>query len=146
MMLLSLMLLSMTSTGEAAGRAGQGFGIGAVIGEPSGLTMAWKDSQGGVQTHLSWSLKHDHFRVSADYLYNVAEIPTSGPTLPFYVGIGGVVGIGDDTSLGVRVPLGLALIPRQAPVEGFVELAPTVYLFPDTDVDIEGVLGARFYF
>lgn len=132
---------------NAHAQARQGFGLGLVAGEPSGLTVAWAASeQRAFQSHLSWSVVNDRMRVSADYLQTVAVLDTSGPRLPVYVGLGGVVSVGEPAWLGARIPLGVALIPRQVPIEPFLELAPTVYVFPDTDVDLEGALGARIYF
>jgi hypothetical protein len=52
---------------------------------------------------------------------------------------------GDFLGIGVRVPLGLEffIIPE---VEIFGELVPGISLFPDTDFDLDGGIGARYYF
>lgn len=136
-----------------------GFGLGVVIGEPTGLSLAWQSPAQTIQSHLSWSLERNWIRVNVDYLKTVAEIPTDGPALPLYVGIGGALAAHDDdwgddndwydddyAAFGARIPLGMRLLPRQVPIDVFLEVAPVVYLIPSTDVDIDLGLGVRFYF
>ncbi len=48
--------------------------------------------------------------------------------------------------LGGRIPLGFAIHPRDVPLEPFLEVAPGVLVFPETDVIVEGALGLRYYF
>jgi len=45
----------------------------------------------------------------------------------------------------VRVPVGLNYLFEENPLGLFLELAPTVNLAPDTDFDMNGALGIRFY-
>lgn len=148
---LSLLLLG---TLAQAGEGGQGFGIGVVLGEPTGVTLGvGLTGKTSLQAHLAWSLGKDAVRANVDYLYHpvMKPIPDGGFNLGFYVGAGAVVGVWDDgpvadVALGVRVPIGLQLVPNGAPVDVFAEVAPGVYLLPYTDVLVEGGLGVRYWF
>lgn len=137
-------------------RSPQGFGLGVVLGDPTGLSFAWRPNEAWlVQAHVGWSLTNERLRLSADYLWNFAHLNAPGaPALDFvpYVGVGGRARIGDDdhhdhgTGIGVRVPVGMAMLPSDVPIDVFLELAPVLLLFPDTDFELDGGLGARFYF
>jgi hypothetical protein len=71
-------------------------------------------------------------------------------TLPFYVGVGGFLetseGNDNHTEGGILVPVGLAVQWTKYPVEAFIELAPGVAVAPDTEFELMGGIGARFYF
>lgn len=165
-----LALLVTLGSASAAFAQGAGpFGLGLVLGEPSGLTgKYWMDGAQAVQGHLAFSLdEHDRGRdyvvVIADYLYHidVFNMRSSSVDLPIYVGIGGKVSIrtGDDRwcqehhnscdsdlGVGVRIPIGLDLLLRKAPLEFFLEIVPGLRVIPSTDGDVDAGLGARYYF
>ena len=46
----------------------------------------------------------------------------------------------------MRVPFGIAYLAATVPLEFFLEIVPVLDLVPDTDVDIEGAIGFRYYF
>jgi hypothetical protein len=48
--------------------------------------------------------------------------------------------------VGVRVPVGLSYIFDDAPVDIFVEIAPTIDFVPDVRGEITGGIGIRFWF
>lgn len=128
--------------------APRGFGLGIVVGEPTGLTMAVRpDEMNALQVHASWSVIADRFRVSADYLRTFAVARADGFDVPVYVGIGGVAGVqGGSGAVGGRIPIGLAVHPERTPLEPFVEVAPGVLVLPETTPIFEGALGLRYYF
>lgn len=133
-----------------------GFGLGVVVGEPTGLTFALRpDEYNALQMHASWSVIADRARVSVDYLRSVAIARGSGWSAPFYVGLGGIVGVQGDSgpfdndanlALGARVPIGFAVHPSDVPIEPFLEVAPGVLVLPATTPIFEGSLGVRYYF
>jgi hypothetical protein len=132
----------------------RGLGLGVVVGEPTGLTLALRPTDArAVQSHLSWSFLTARFRVSLDYLQSVAVLDTAQLDLPIYVGLGGTMGAeggppwdeAGDPWLGVRVPVGLSVLSERAPLEVFGEVVPVLYVFPETSVGLEGVLGARVF-
>ncbi|MBL7952344.1 MAG: hypothetical protein JNM62_11570 [Flavobacteriales bacterium] len=53
---------------------------------------------------------------------------------------------GTHLDLGIRFPVGLAYLFDGAPVDVFLELAPTLDLVPSTSVDFDGGIGFRYWF
>jgi len=127
-------------------------GVGVILGEPTGLSAKkWLSSEHAIDAALAWSFSHDtRIQVHGDYLYHrsraFATEGTSG-TIPFYFGIGGrmVLGGDDDANIGARFPVGLGKTLRSAPIELFLEIVPILDLAPDTEFDLNGAVGVRYY-
>ena len=159
-LLLPLFLLSATTAlsqeaDEGEGRAllddveWRGFGAGIVLGEPTGLTAkVWMGEHSALDAAVAWSFVGDgSLYVHGGYLFHFAS-PVGieeGELLP-YAGAGAKVVFADDPEFGIRVPLGVAYFFEGAPVEVFLELAPGLQLFPETEADVTGGIGGRFYF
>jgi len=126
-----------------------GFGLGIVLGEPTGLSAKlWTGSSNAFDFAAAWSFKGDgHLLVQADYVWHSFNlIHVSSGKLPLYYGIGGRAIFSDDPLLGVRVPLGLNYLFDDAPIDIFAEIVPILDLIPETDFDLGGGLGVRFWF
>lgn len=129
------------------------FGLGIIVGEPTGISAkTWLSDHNALDAAVAWSVnRNSRFQLHADYLYHrnylFATEDVSG-RIPFYFGIGGRVRFADngDDRLGVRFPLGLTTMMQQLPIEFFVEIVPIMDLAPDTDFDINGAIGARWWF
>lgn len=129
------------------------FGLGIIVGEPTGISAkTWLNDHNAVDGAVAWSVNENaRFQVHADYLYHrnylFATEDLTG-RIPFYFGIGGRMRMAErgDDRLGVRFPLGITTLLRQAPIEFFLEVVPVMDLAPDTDFDINGAIGARWWF
>lgn len=125
-------------------------GLGLMVGEPTGLTFkAWTSDINAFDVGMAWSVgNYDAISIHADYLWHrfgVFNEIDSGQ-MPVYYGIGGRLVLGDpDTHLGARIPIGIAYLFEESPVELFLEVAPIVDLVPETDFDMNGALGVRLY-
>lgn len=136
------------------GRLAEGpsiLGGGVVVGEPTGITakMWFTETGFGIDAAAAWRFSDDSsFHLQIDGLFHLALIETEGGRyIVPYVGAGLTNRLSDDPRLGLRVPVGLSLLPfRALPLEFFAEIAPGVGLWPETDADLEFGLGARFYF
>jgi hypothetical protein len=134
----------------------EGIGLGVILGDPSGLSVAYrKGEHHAVQVHFGYSTFHDRFHLSADYLYNLVILETpnmAGVRFPVYLGVGGHFqsygrDLGNDAAgLGVRIPVGMALLPRSLAIDPFVELVPVILVLPETNAGLEGGVGIRLYF
>jgi hypothetical protein len=154
--ILALLLVGTRAEGAGLEHAPGGLGLGLVAGNPSGIS--WALRSGGdsyFQGAVGWSLSDDRLETSLDYCrtletLDVPEAPNL--TFPIYVGLGGHLQIGDgeyredEAGLGLRVPVGLAMVPRSFSADVFLELAPSMRLFPETDFTLDAGLGARIYF
>jgi hypothetical protein len=169
-----LLLAALTGTAEAqpspvgvsrqpTGIEGEpeGFGMGLVLGEPTGLSFAYRTGEWtNIQAGLGWSFSNSRIHLTGDYTRNVfIARPDDTPDVrfPIYVGIGGRVKLGfneDDgrgkdeasNSVGVRFPIGAAVLPTTQRLDVFLEIAPVLLLIPDTSFGLDGALGARIFF
>jgi hypothetical protein len=127
----------------------QGFGIGVILGEPTGISgKIWTSQQNAVDAGLAYSFRRKgYFHLHADYLWHFPHVIQSAERFPLFAGIGGRVAAGRGSGIfGIRIPFGLAYWVRSAPVEVFLEVAPIVDLAPATEVSGNGGIGARFFF
>jgi hypothetical protein len=136
----------------------KGFGLGIILGEPTGLSAkAWTSKYNAFDFAIAWSFNKYHHDndyqndgsvlLQADYIWHFFNaISVSSGKLPLYVGIGGRVVLADDPSFGVRIPFGLNYLFADAPIDVFLELVPILDLSPSTDFGIGGGIGIRYWF
>ena len=126
-----------------------GFGMGLILGEPTGLSAKlWTSGDNAFDFAAAWSFKGDgHLLLQADYVWHFFELmPVPSGKLPLYIGLGGRVVLADDPSFGIRVPIGIDYLFDDAPIDVFLELVPILDLSPATDFGIGGGLGIRYWF
>jgi hypothetical protein len=151
------------SSGMSSFEANKTFGLGIILGSPTGLSAKYYLSG---STALDFALGlyrryryDDAVQAHVDFLWHPAVLAETEPfMLPFYVGLGGRLlhhdryrdrDFDDGTHLGVRVPIGLLMDFNTVPIDIFFELALVVDFIVDHDhgyVDFDGAIGARFYF
>ncbi|MBL7964330.1 MAG: hypothetical protein JNM31_10870 [Flavobacteriales bacterium] len=139
----------------------QGFGLGIMVGEPTGISgKLWLGGSNALAMGLAWGglgQSGGYFHVHTDYLFhNFSLIPVSSGKLPLHYGPGVRMrfwndgyeykGKDRDFDLGVRLPVGLTYMFDEAPVDIFFELVPSLSLIPDTSFDLDFALGARYWF
>lgn len=130
------------------------FGLGVMIGEPTGISAKlWTSNSNAFDFGLGWSVigkRNDsgsRIHLHADYLWHAWNAIHSTERFPLYYGIGGrFKGGGNEGSLAVRGVFGLAWMPRQTPIDIFLEMAPSFELTPSTGFAIDAALGARYFF
>lgn len=126
-----------------------GIGLGLIVGEPTGISgKFWTGSTTAFDAGLAWSfIDEGAFHIHGDYIFhNMRLISVPEGTLPFYYGIGARIKTANDTKLGVRVPIGLAYLFSNAPIDIFLEVVPILDLTPKTDFSINAAIGARYFF
>ena len=127
------------------------FGIGVVAGEPTGITGKYMlNDSNGIDAGVGWKTSGDsEFHIYADYLFHIHDlIKVKKGALPVYIG-GGLRWVdreNRDNKFGIRVPVGLEYLFDNVSLGAFAELVPVLNLTPDTDFDLEGGIGIRFYF
>jgi len=142
------------------GYAQERFGIGVMLGEPSGISWKYHLSSKNALSGLVGFSPFDRFRVHVDYLW--ISRPFDEPSLSFWYGLGGAVGFGRadylvkqdkhsyvtrtaSMGLGVRMVGALNFAIPRSPVEIGLEVAPIVILGPRAGVGIDGGIYVRFY-
>jgi hypothetical protein len=139
-----------------------GFGLGFIVGEPTGLSAKlWTSRTNAFDFGLGFSVGGDrisnhnyvyngdsriHFHM--DYLWHSFTAISSTQQFPLYYGVGGRYnsGGGYDGSFGVRGVVGIAWLPSGAPLDLFVEVVPVFQLTPNTGFGVDAGLGIRFFF
>lgn len=88
------------------------------------------------------------FHAHADYLFHNFRAIQGSEKFPLHYGPG--INLDyyryEELILGVRGNFGISWLPRKAPMDVFLELAPIVNLFPVAFFDVNAGLGTRFYF
>ena len=125
------------------------FGLGIILGEPTGLSLkAWQSDYIAYDAAFAWSFgDNGNVHIHVDYLlHNYHIIRTANAYTPIYYGIGGRIQTKNETALGVRIPLGINFRSRRIPIDIFVEIVPALNIIPKTEFDLEGGIGVRYYF
>jgi hypothetical protein len=160
--------------GGSVSPMGRQFGIGLQVGYPTALSLKYmltgdQGIQGGVgifgyQCGRNFGFCTYGFALHADYLWHAAVLASPPPfVLSFYIGGGAQLGFGGYAgpfytpfgsyvagagyfSLAARVPFGLSMALTQIPIEIFLEVTPTLIIFPPLGFTFAPSLGFRFYF
>jgi hypothetical protein len=168
------LILGMVFLGVTAGlspgatAAGNNFGLGFVLGNPSGLSAKLPSGpinafhfilaydQGRGWGNRGWANDYcnnndndcnGRLYLGGDYVwYNYNAIPVSQGRLPFYYGPGIWTSVADNSAVGIRFALGLEYQFATAPFDIFLEIAPGIRVIPNTSGYVSSGLGARFYF
>lgn len=155
-----LMLLSLVFSGTVASAKASRFGLGVVLGDPTGLTgKYWLSRTRAIDGAMAWDLDDsDSLVFQTTYLlYHPAALKLDHVGLDFYYGVGLKFvwhdhenhhghHDHDDFMLGPRVPVGLSYIFKKSRIQLFGELSVTLHLVESTDVDLGFGLGARYFF
>ncbi len=142
-----------------------GFGLGVILGEPTGVSVKkWVSDTRAIDGAAAWSLSdNESLQLHADYLihlYDPENLLAIQDKVPLYYGAGVRVRLDaedddhgkdnddddGDTSVGVRIPVGMSYYFAKNSIDLFVEIVPILDVVPDTDFDVDAAIGARFYF
>jgi hypothetical protein len=155
LIIISIVILGTAVYAAGPVRGGGDFGLGIVVGEPTGLSWKlWTSRNRALDGAVAWAFGgNGYLRAHVDYLWHDFHmIKAEKGQMPLYLGMGGTIWSGNreryahNINLGLRGVIGMEYIFPEAPIDIFLELAPTFGLAPETGVDIEGGLGLRFFF
>jgi len=159
--LLFSMILGMIVLVKPALAQDRGFGLGIILGEPTGLSAKlWTSKINAFDFGLGVSIGGDrisytgnynngnrvHFHI--DYLWHAFNAISSSESLPLYYGLGLRFnsGAGYDGSVGVRGVLGIAWFPPSTPIDIFFELVPVLQVTSSFGFGVDAGLGIRYFF
>ena len=140
-----------------------GLGIGVILGEPTGLSMIVRNQSAmATSAAMAWSVPESKLQLHGDLQFKMVNIhDPNAPSMsfPLHTGIGlrlrlaGNPGADNFTGpadlpvqIGVRMPLGLSLLPDDYPLDAFIELVPVIGIFPATNFDLDAAIGFRAFF
>lgn len=165
-MLIAMFLFS--SSVFAQGPKGKSFGIGFSVGEPTALSLRFWTSRENSWDVAVGSSYIGNPHIHADYLWHFNDAFNSR-IVTLYAGVGAAIGLGDkygwvlvkykkgkienrwyydrdhETVIAAKGTFGLNIIPRNTPLDIFLEINPIIGLSPGFGFDIMPALGIRFY-
>lgn len=145
-MLFVLMAVLFCGTAQAQE---SGFGLGVILGEPTGISgKLWTGTGKAIDGAVAWSFRDkSSLHLHADYLFhNFNLFKVKKGKLLLYYGIGGRIKFEDDSKVGVRVPVGINYLIAKAPLDVFFEIVPLLELAPDTEFGFNAAIGVRYFF
>ena len=168
LLFLFLLTISVSHPVQAQGPQGKSFGIGFSVGEPTAVSARFwlsRENSWDAAIGSSW-IGNPH--IHADYLWHFNDAFNSR-IVSLYAGVGGVLGFGDkdkgwfvvwkrgkkveerwyygdnEFAIAAKGVFGLNIIPRNTPLDIFLELNPILGISPGFGFDIQPALGIRFY-
>jgi hypothetical protein len=139
-----------------------GFGLGIIIGEPTGITgKYWLSSKSAIDGAIAWSFHGENLHLHGDYLIHKFDlIKVAKGSLPLYFGVGVRARFNDHdyydhhdhydhdhhARIGIRIPVGLDYLFAHDPIDIFFEIVPILDLTPDTEVGFNAAIGFRYFF
>ena len=136
-------------------KALSGLGVGVVIGmgftggTNAGISLKnWISKEHAIQGDFAWDFGSGSMGIGVAYLIHAIDLfQTRGFKLPVYFGIKGYAGISSAAvGLGIQVPVGLAWVPKDAPIDVFLQVEPGISIIPSTAFAGNGGVGIRYWF
>jgi hypothetical protein len=145
------LLITLAFTATAIAQVERPFGIGIIVGEPTGINAKYFISRANaIQGSMAWSVEgNNDIQIMGEYLFHRYDwIKVSRGELPVYFGIGGLISFREatDNIIGVEFPVGLDYLFDGAPFDVFGQIVPILELAPATEFNLNAAIGARFYF
>jgi len=136
---------------EEAGTPDKRFGVGLMLGEPTGVSFkGWLSDVSAIDALLGVSLaEDDDFTLHTDYLYHFSDlVQLDENRLAFYVGGGPRYVARDhkDDLFGIRTVGGVSYMFDNVPLDIFFEAGPVFDLTPHGEVRYTVGVGVRFWF
>jgi len=166
--LILFVLFLFSSISYAQGPKGRSFGVGFSLGDPTAVSFRiWTSRANSWDAAIGASyLGNPH--IHGDYLWHFNDAFNSR-IVSLYAGVGAALGFGDkhngwvlvkykkgkdhwylkgkhdDLVIAAKGTFGLNFIPRNTPLDIFLELNPVFGLSPGFGFDVMPALGIRFY-
>jgi len=126
------------------------FGIGIIVGEPTGVSAKiWLSQRSAIDLAAAWSFADETaLHIHGDYVTHFFDLlSVSKGSLPLYAGVGARVKFGEnDDYIGIRIPVGLAYLFEGVPLDVFLEVVPLLDVAPDTEFTLNAAIGVRYFF
>jgi hypothetical protein len=138
------------ATGNGAAFTAQdGFGIGFILGSPSGLSGSLPiGPSNAFNAVIGYDVTRDiNLHLQADYVWIRSDlIPVEIGKVSLYYGPGAFARISGEAALGIRVVGGIDYRFQDAPLQFFLEIGPGINVVPNTAANVGAGLGLRYYF
>jgi hypothetical protein len=136
-------------------RQGGSFGLGVAVGAPSGLAgKVWFNNNSAMQFNIGGDQgRLGDMVATVDYTFHWRPFNTEGDIYSVPLHFGGGVNLSSnlyelngDVFVGPRLVAGVTVLLTELPIDLYVEVAPTIYVYESFTWSIDGQLGMRYYF
>ena len=149
-----VMLAPSEASAQRGGKAGGDFGLGLILGDPTGVTGKHVLSASNA---IDWAvgfgtINGRHLHVHADYLWEWELYRWPSAAMNLHAGVGPKLGFRDRRNnddvflLGARGPVGLNWRFTKAPFDVFIEIAAGLWIVENVDFDLDAAIGGRYWF
>lgn len=148
-MIVLLVLVGRAALAAEGAPPGKDTGVGIIVGQPTGLSAKFVLSSNiALDAAVGWRFGSENgLRLHLDVLAHHTIARGASVAVPLFVGLGPALLLHkDEVGLALRIPVGIALVFRSVPIDVFVELAPSVGLYPGSTFFLTLAAGARFWF
>ncbi len=127
------------------------FGVGLMLGEPTGLSLKYflTDSL-AVDSGFGWGFHRETDpHLHADILWHKFDLfSVPDGQLPVYAGVGARIKFRDNQEdrVGLRLPIGVSYLLDDLPIDVFCEAGPVIDFAPSTRGGFTVGLGVRWWF
>jgi hypothetical protein len=138
------------------------FGLGVVVGEPTGISAkVWTSDVNGLDFGLGWKYGEypdqfgydNHYgetrlHLHVDYVWHSFDAIHSSERFPLYYGFGFGMssGGGEDPTAVLRGVFGISWLPRRTPFDVFLEISPSLPLTNTAGLTLQFSIGSRYFF
>jgi len=155
---LLLAVLGWFAPSAASAQQDRDFGLGLIIGDPTGLTLkGFLSEEMAIDGAIGVEAIHGHnLSIHADVLWHFPIKQWDSAALDLYLGVGPVLGFhdrgngrnddNDDIHIGARGPFGLAVMFNPARFDVFLEVAAKLWLVERVNFDLDAAIGGRYWF
>jgi len=150
--LLGPALLLLLLAAPARAQEARNFGLGLIIGDPTGLSLkGFLSADHAIDGAVGLGLIGGHdLIVQADFLWLFPLHRWSSATLDMHLGVGPKLGIKnkgeDEVRIGARGPFGVSVMFLEAPFDVFAEVAAGLWILKDVKLDVDVAIGGRYWF
>lgn len=140
---------SATSASSALFKPEDGFGIGFVLGTPTGISGSLPlGNLNAINATVGWNLgKPANVFAQADYVWFTRDIaPVESGSFSAYYGPGVFTEVSRNPTMGIHAVAGVEYRFAAAPVQTFLELSPGITVLPSTEATVGAGLGVRYFF
>jgi hypothetical protein len=135
---------------ESAFKPEDGFGVGFVLGSPSGLSGSLPMNGGtrAINGVLGWDIGHSSaLFAQADYVFVRGDLfDVEHGKVSLYYGPGAFAVLSSSSAVGIRFVGGVDYRFEGVPLQAFLEIGPGINVLPNTSATAGGGLGLRYYF
>jgi hypothetical protein len=147
--LTTLAFCLLAASQSSAFKPEDGFGIGFVLGTPSGISASLPIGTGNaVNAALGYDIgSAANLYVQGDYVWILEGlIPVESGKISVYYGPGAFAVVAKNSAAGIRAVAGIDYRFQDIPLQAFLEIGPGINIVPNTSGVLGAGLGLRYYF